>query len=181
MKAVPTEIPGVIIVEPDVHRDERGYFAETYSARKFRELGIPDEFVQDNQSFSARGTLRGLHAQSRRPQSKLVRVLSGEIFDVAVDARRSSPTFKRWVGVVLSAESFKQLFVPAGFLHGFCVLSERAEVAYKCGDYYDPGGEIGIVWNDPDLGIRWPIEHPILSPKDRAWPRLADAMDRLPG
>jgi dTDP-4-dehydrorhamnose 3,5-epimerase len=181
VKVIRTGIDGVLVVEPEVYRDERGYFAETYHSRKLREHGISDDFVQDNQSRSVRGTLRGLHSQSRRPQSKLVRVLSGEIFDVAVDVRRSSPTFKQWVGVVLSADNFKQLYVPAGFLHGFCVLSPEAEVAYKCGNFYDPGGELGVIWNDPDLAIEWPIQAPLLSPKDRTWPRLADVMDRLPG
>jgi dTDP-4-dehydrorhamnose 3,5-epimerase (EC 5.1.3.13) len=136
--------------------------------------------VQDNQSRSRRGVLRGLHAQARRPQAKLVRVLAAEIFDVAVDIRRGSPTFGRWVGVVLSSDNGLQCHVPAGFLHGFCVLSETADVEYKCSDVYVPEDELGVVWNDPDLGIVWPVEAPILSPKDAGLPRLRDVTARLP-
>jgi dTDP-4-dehydrorhamnose 3,5-epimerase len=179
LKFTPTQLPGVLVVEPVVHRDARGFFLETFHAGKFREGGIDAAFVQDNHSASQRGTLRGLHAQWRRPQGKLVRVLFGEIFDVAVDARRGSPNFGRWVGVNLSHDNFRQLWVPAGFLHGFCVLSERAEVEYKCTDLYDPGGELGVAWNDPDIGIEWPIAEPVLSPKDAAAPRLADVGERL--
>ncbi|MBM3984099.1 MAG: dTDP-4-dehydrorhamnose 3,5-epimerase [Planctomycetes bacterium] len=179
MKFSPTALPGVLVVEPVVHRDARGFFLETFHAQKFREGGIDAAFVQDNHSASQRGTLRGLHAQWRRPQGKLVRVLFGEIFDVAVDARRGSPTFGRWVGVNLSHDNFRQLWVPAGFLHGFCVLSERAEVEYKCTELYDPGGELGVAWNDPDIGIKWPIAEPALSAKDAAAPRLADVGERL--
>lgn len=180
MKFTPTDLPGVLVVEPVVHRDARGFFLETYHAGKFREGGIAAAFVQDNHSASQRGTLRGLHAQWRRPQGKLVRVLFGEIFDVAVDARRGSPSFGRWTGVNLSHDNFRQLWVPAGFLHGFCVLSERAEVEYKCTDLYDPGGELGVAWNDPDIGIRWPVAEPILSPKDAAAPRLREVDGQLP-
>ncbi len=179
MKFTPTQLPGVLLVEPVVHRDARGFFLETYHAQKFREGGIAPAFVQDNHSASQRGTLRGLHAQWRRPQGKLVRVLFGEIFDVAVDARRGSPTFGRWAGVNLSHDNFRQLWVPAGFLHGFCVLSEHAEVEYKCTDVYDPGGELSVIWNDPDIGIRWPLAEPVLSAKDAAAPRLKDVGDRL--
>jgi len=179
LKFSPTALPGVLVVEPVVHRDARGFFLETFHAQKFREGGIDAAFVQDNHSASQRGTLRGLHAQWRRPQGKLVRVLFGEIFDVAVDARRGSPTFGRWVGVNLSHDNFRQLWVPAGFLHGFCVLSERAEVEYKCTELYDPGGELGVAWNDPDIGIKWPIAEPALSAKDAAAPRLADVGERL--
>ena len=180
MRFLPTELPGVVVIEPDLYRDPRGFFLETYHALKYRDGGIPGAFVQDNHSRSTRGTLRGLHAQLRRPQGKLVRVLQGEIFDVAVDVRRGSPTFRRWVSVVLSAENFLQCYVPPGFIHGFCVTSEVAEVEYKCTDYYDPGGELRVLWNDPDIGVSWPIEDPILSDKDRAGRRLAEVMEQLP-
>ena len=180
MKFLPTKLPGVIVVEPPVHRDPRGFFLETYHAQKFREAGIDVSFVQDNHSASTRGALRGLHAQWRRPQGKLVRVLHGEIFDVAVDARRGSPTFGQWVGVTLSHDNFRQLWVPAGFIHGFCVTSERAEVEYKCTDLYDPADEIGIAWNDQSFGIHWPIDAPILSERDRRNPTLAEVMAVLP-
>jgi len=179
VKFLPTKLPGVIVVEPVVHRDPRGFFLETFHAQKFREGGIDATFVQDNHSASTRGTLRGLHAQWRRPQGKLVRVLFGEIFDVAVDARKGSPTFGQWVGVTLSHDNFRQLWVPAGFIHGFCVTSERAEVEYKCTDLYDPGGELGVVWNDPDIGIEWPVKEPVLSEKDARAPRLKDVGDKL--
>jgi dTDP-4-dehydrorhamnose 3,5-epimerase len=174
-----TKLSGVIIVEPEVHRDPRGFFLETFHAQKFHEGGIDAHFVQDNHSASQRGTLRGLHAQWRRPQGKLVRVLFGEIFDVAVDARLGSPSFGKWVGVTLSHDNFKQLWVPAGYLHGFCVTSERAEVEYKCTDLYDPGGEVGVLWNDPDIGVQWPIAEPVLSAKDATAPRLRDVGSKL--
>ena len=138
MKAIPTELPGVVVIEPAVHRDPRGFFLETYHQRKYAELGIPGPLVQDNHSNSVQGTLRGLHAQLQRPQGKLVRAVHGEMFDVAVDIRRGSPTFGRWVGAVLSGENFRQLWIPPGFAHGFCVLSERVDVEYKCSDFYDP-------------------------------------------
>lgn len=174
-----TPIPGVIVVEPQVHRDDRGFFLETYHAGKYREGGIAASFVQDNHSRSARGTLRGLHAQSPNAQGKLLRVLAGEIFDVAVDARRGSPSYGRHFGLVLSAENFKQLWVPPGLLHGFVVTSETAEVEYKCTALYDPAGEFSVAWNDPDLAIPWPVAEPILSAKDAAAPRLAEVQDRL--
>jgi dTDP-4-dehydrorhamnose 3,5-epimerase len=175
-----TALPGVIVVEPDVHRDPRGFFLETYHLDKYRDGGIPGPFVQDNHSHSVRGTLRGLHAQVRRPQGKLVRAVEGEMFDVAVDIRRGSPTFGRWFGVHLTGENFRQIYIPPGYAHGFCVLSERVHVEYKCTDFYDPGGEIGIAWNDPDIGVGWPIAEPTVSDKDRRAPRLAEALDRLP-
>lgn len=174
MKIVPTSLPGVLIVEPTVHRDDRGFFLETWHHRKYAEAGIDARFVQDNQSRSARGTLRGLHAQLARPQGKLMRVILGEIFDVAVDIRRGSPHFGRHVGVVLSAENFRQVWVPEGFAHGFCVLSDVAEIEYKCTDFYDPASELTLAWDDPALGIAWPIERPTLSAKDRKGRRLAD-------
>jgi dTDP-4-dehydrorhamnose 3,5-epimerase len=180
VRFLPTELPGVIVVEPDVHRDDRGYFLESFQREKYRAGGIPGPFVQDNESRSTAGTLRGLHLQTRRPQGKLIRVIEGEIWDVAVDVRRQSPTFGRWSAVVLSAENFKQCYVPPGFAHGFCVTSPLARVEYKCTDVYDPGGEIGVVWNDPALGIAWPLERPILSDRDRRLPTLAAQMDQLP-
>jgi dTDP-4-dehydrorhamnose 3,5-epimerase len=170
LKFVATDLPGVILVEPDVHRDARGFFLETFHAARYREGGIACDFVQDNQSRSQRGTLRGLHAQRNRPQGKLVRAVRGEIFDVAVDIRPGSPSFGQHVGARLSEENFHQLFVPPGFAHGFCVLSEVAEVEYKCSTPYDRADEIGVRWDT--VGIAWPIEHPLLSPKDAALPSL---------
>ncbi len=170
MKFIQTGLPGVLLIEPDVFRDARGFFLETFHARKYREGGIPYDFVQDNHSRSQRGTLRGLHAQLRRPQGKLVRAVKGEIFDVAVDIRKGSPTFGKWVGATLSEENFRQLFVPPGFAHGFCVLSEIAEVEYKCTDFYDKADEIGVLWSS--AGIDWPVKEPLLSAKDAALPRL---------
>ena len=172
MKFLETGLPGVLIVEPDVIRDPRGFFLETFHAARYREGGIPYDFVQDNHSKSVRGTLRGLHAQRRRPQGKLVRVVQGEIFDVAVDIRPGSPTFGKWEGARLSAENFRQIFIPPGFAHGFCVLSETAEVEYKCTDLYDGADEVGVRWNS--AGIQWPIANPLLSPKDSALPSLAE-------
>jgi dTDP-4-dehydrorhamnose 3,5-epimerase len=172
LKFLETGLPGVLIVEPDVFRDPRGFFLETFHAARYREGGIPYDFVQDNHSKSVRGTLRGLHAQRRRPQGKLVRVVQGEIFDVAIDIRPGSTTFGKWEGARLSAENFRQIFIPPGFAHGFCVLSETAEVEYKCTDLYDRADEIGVRWNS--VGIHWPIANPLLSPKDGALPTLAE-------
>lgn len=180
MRVVPTAIPDVVIIEPDVHADGRGFFLETYHAERYRELGIVGPFVQDNHSRSVAGTLRGLHLQIRRPQGKLIRVIEGEIFDVAVDVRRGSPTFGRWVGGTLTAENFKQMYVPPGFAHGFAVVSPVAQVEYKCTDLYDPASEIGVAWNDPALGINWPVNEPILSARDSQHPTLAAQTDRLP-
>ena len=174
-----TAIPGVVVVEPAIHRDARGFFLETYNSAHYREGGIEAEFVQDNHSRSARWTLRGLHAQNPHPQGKLVRVIEGEIFDVAVDARRGSPSYGKYTGVVLSAENFRQLYVPPGLLHGFIVTSEFAQVEYKCTDFYHREGEISVAWNDPDLAIPWPTETPTLSEKDAHAPRLRDVEDRL--
>jgi dTDP-4-dehydrorhamnose 3,5-epimerase len=173
VKFTPLALPDVILVEPDVHRDARGFFVETYHLEKYRAGGIAGPFVQDNHSRSVRGTLRGLHAQRRRPQGKLVRAVDGEMFDVAVDIRRGSATFGRWIGVRLSGENFQQLYIPPGFAHGFCVLSAVVHVEYKCTDFYDAGDEIGLAWNDPDVGIEWPIRDPIISDKDRKLPPLA--------
>jgi dTDP-4-dehydrorhamnose 3,5-epimerase len=175
-----TAIPGVLLVEPDVHRDDRGFFLETYHREKYRRGGLDAVFVQDNHSRSVARTLRGLHAQLRRPQGKLVRAVRGEIFDVAVDIRRGSPTFGRWVGERLSDDNFRQLWVPPGFAHGFCVLSEIAEVEYKCTALYDRDDELSIAWDDPEVGIEWPVAEPILSPKDAAAARLDEVAARLP-
>jgi len=176
VKRTETAIEGVLLLEPVVHGDRRGFFLEFYNERTFRELGITHRFVQDNHSLSRAGVLRGLHYQLTHPQAKLVRVIAGEVFDVAVDVRRGSPTFGKWVGEVLSAENKRMLFVPEGFAHGFYVLSDQAQFLYKCSDFYDPQGERGIIWNDPDLAVEWPIPpdgEPILSEKDRAYAPLA--------
>jgi dTDP-4-dehydrorhamnose 3,5-epimerase len=180
VRIVPTELPGVLIVEPEVHRDGRGFFLETFHEAKYRGGGIAGPFVQDNQSRSLKGTLRGLHLQLRRPQGKLVRVIAGEVFDVAVDVRRGSPTFGRWAGVTLSADDFRQCYVPPGFAHGFCVLSDSADVEYKCTELYDRDSEIAIAWDDPRLAVRWPVTAPILSDRDRAARPLEAFLDRLP-
>jgi dTDP-4-dehydrorhamnose 3,5-epimerase len=179
MRLLNTDLPGVLLIEPDVFRDARGHFLESFHERKYREAGISHRFVQDNESRSSRGTLRGLHAQLLQPQGKLIRALQGEIFDVAVDIRPGSPTFGQWTGATLSADDFRQMFVPPGFAHGFCVLSDFAEVAYKCTDFYDRDDEIGLRWNDPDVGIAWPIRDPLLSEKDAALPTLAELRARL--
>ena len=174
MKVEPGRIPGLLIIEPKVFGDERGFFMESYSRDRYAEAGVPAEFVQDNLSLSARGILRGLHLQHPNDQGKLCSVLQGEVFDVAVDVRVGSPTFGQWEGVTLSAENKRQFYVPPGFAHGFCVLSERALFSYKCTDFYSAQSEIGVIWNDPDLGIEWPIEAPRLSAKDGENPRLKD-------
>jgi dTDP-4-dehydrorhamnose 3,5-epimerase len=168
-----------VVLEPTVHRDERGFFVETYRADAYQSHNIP-LFVQDNHSRSVGGTLRGMHLQVRRPQGKLVRAIEGEIFDVAADVRRGSPTFGKWVGVRLSAENFRQCYIPPGFAHGFCVLSPQAQVEYKCTDFYDPGGEISLAWDDPTLAIVWPVQSPTLSARDRQNASLLASMDRLP-
>ena len=180
MKFTPQDIPDVVLIEPDVYRDTRGFFLETWHQRKYAEGGVSGPFVQDNHSRSLRGTLRGLHAQVQRPQGKLVRAVDGEVFDVAVDIRRGSPTFGRWVGDRLSGENLRQLWIPPGFAHGFCVLSEAVHLEYKCTDFYDASDEIAIAWNDPEIGIEWPLDDPTLSPKDAAAPRLAELLDHLP-
>ena len=180
MQVEPTSLPEVLLVRPDVHRDPRGFFMESFHARKYAEQGLPEVFVQDNHSRSTRGVLRGLHYQLRQPQGKLVRVVTGEVYDVAVDIRRGSPCFGQWVGVVLSEENQLQLYIPPGFAHGFCTLSDRADFLYKCTDFYAPGDEYGIAWNDPDIGIDWPAMDYLLSERDRGFPRLADSRF-LPG
>ncbi len=181
MKVIETQLSGVIVIEPDVFGDSRGWFIETWSQSRYAEAGTGKTYVQDNVSFSGRGILRGLHFQNPKAQDKLVQVLSGEVFDAAVDIRVGSPTFGRWVGQRLSAENHKQMYIPAGFAHGFCVLSETAIFSYKCTDYYSPSTGMGIIWNDPDIGIDWPIDEPILSQKDSALPRLKDIpAEKLP-
>jgi len=181
VKLVETPLAGVLLVEPAVHRDARGFFLEVFHARKFSEQGLDVVFVQDNHSRSARGTLRGLHLQTVEPQGKLVRCPRGEIFDVAVDVRRGSPSFGRWYGRVLSEENLLELWIPPGFAHGFCVLSELADVEYKCTTPYRADADLSILWNDPEIGIEWPLAEPLLSAKDAAAPRLGDCRDRLPG
>lgn len=183
MKLTETELPGVILVEPTVHRDHRGFFLETYHRDKYTEGGIGERFVQDNHSRSGAGIVRGLHAQLRRPQGKLVRAVEGAIFDVAVDIRHGSPTFGRWTGRKLTADNFHQLWVPPGFAHGFAVLTEAAQVEYKCTEVYLPDDEIAIRWNDPDIGIDWPLPdgiEPVVSAKDAAAACLSEVTDRLP-
>jgi len=172
-----TPLPGVMLIEPMVFDDPRGFFMETYHQRIYDEAGITGPFVQDNFSHSRRGTLRGLHYQRQNAQDKLVMAITGEIWDVAVDIRKGSPTFGQWFGAHLSDSNRRQIFVPRGFAHGFCVLSKTADVLYKCTDLYAQGDEYGILWNDPDVGIEWPREAPILSDKDMAHPLLADVPD----
>ncbi len=175
MKVTPASLPGVLVVEPVVFGDDRGFFLETFHALRYAQSGIAGPFVQDNLSRSQRGVLRGLHFQEPHPQAKLVSVLEGEVFDVAVDIRRGSPNFGKWFGLVLSAKDKRQVFLPAGFAHGFCVVSDGALFAYKCTDFHAPDCERGILWNDPDLRIEWPIRDPALSEKDANAPRLKDA------
>lgn len=176
MNLVPTKIPDVLLIHPNVLGDERGFFVETWHRRRFAEAGIDWDFVQDNHSHSVRGTLRGLHYQIRTPQAKLVRVTVGEVFDVAVDIRRTSSTFGQWVGEYLSAENKRMLWIPPGFGHGFYVVSEVAECQYKCSDYYAPRHERCIRWNDPQLAIQWPLSgRPLLSERDRQGKLLAEA------
>ncbi len=181
MQVEPTALPGVLIITPRVFADARGFFLESYHLEKYRAHGIEPVFVQDNHSMSVRGTLRGLHFQlPPAAQAKLVRVVRGTIWDVAVDIRRGSPTFGQWVGVELSAANHRQIYIPIGFAHGFCVLSEEAEVLYKASNFYDPTRERGIAWNDPVLGIAWPVAEPLLSPRDRAARSLADYLAETP-
>lgn len=181
MKIIPTSLKEVLIIEPDVFADKRGFFMETYHQERYRNSGISQAFVQDNLSSSVKGTLRGLHYQIDQPQAKLVQVVSGEIYDVAVDIRKNSPTFGKWTGVHLSSETKRQLFIPEGFAHGFCVLSETALFLYKCSDLYAPGDEGGILWSDPAIGIEWPVTNPIISEKDNRLPCLSEIqLHRLP-
>jgi len=175
MRIVETAIPGLLLIEPRIVQDERGFFVETYHESRYAQAGVTAHFVQDNHSHSLRGVLRGLHYQLRRPQAKLVRVARGEVFDVAVDIRRGSPTFGQWHSALLSDTNGRQIFIPAGFAHGFCVLSEVADLEYKCSEFYDPEDQLGVIWNDADLGIAWPVATPILSEQDRGLPRLSEA------
>ena len=175
MRVIETKIPDILIIEPQVYEDERGFFYESYSRRRYVSHGIEDTFVQDNHSKSKRGVLRGLHYQAPPGQAKLVHVALGQVFDVAVDIRHGSPTFGEWVGVTLSAENRRQLYIPVGFAHGFCVTSDKADFLYKVSSYYAPEEERGIAWDDPDLAIQWPVQEPILSERDRHHPRLKDA------
>tara|TARA_B100000686_G_C16658363_1_gene899478 strand:+ start:307 stop:870 length:564 start_codon:yes stop_codon:yes gene_type:complete len=177
MKVTQTPLEGLMLIEPNVFRDPRGWFYESYTRKKYAERGILLEFVQDNHSKSTRGVLRGLHYQENRPQAKLVRVTQGEVFDVAVDIRPGSPTFGKWWGCNLSSENMLQLYIPEGFAHGFCVLSKTVEFIYKCSDYYSPSDDRGIIWNDPSLAIDWPTEDPILSKKDAGYPILRELFD----
>ena len=179
MRVISTDILGVVIIEPVVHRDPRGYFLETFHAERYAASGLPTRFVQDNQSGSVQHTLRGLHLQLRNPQGKLIQVVEGEIWDVAVDVRPGSPTFGQFASTTLSAANFRQMYVPPGCAHGFCVMSPVAQVQYKCTALYDPSDELGIAYNDPALAIPWPVREPIVSDRDRRHPRLRDVLDRL--
>jgi len=181
IRSIPTSIPGVIVIETETFFDDRGFFMETYHQRKYAGLGINCRFVQDNLSHSRHRVLRGLHYQLMYPQAKLVYVLSGEIFDVVVDIRRNSPTFGKWEGVLLSSSNRRQIYIPEGFAHGFCVLSESADVVYKCSNFYTPGDDYGILWSDEEINIKWPIDDPILSDKDSKNPPLRSVPpDHLP-
>ncbi len=180
VRVTPLDIPGALLIEPDVFRDLRGEFFETYHQRRYEEAGIPGPFVQDNYSRSVRGTLRGLHFQEPHAQGKLVMVVEGAVYDVVVDIRKGSPSFGQWYGAELSAENRRQLYIPPGCAHGFCVTSAGAAFLYKCTDFYSPKDERGIVWNDPALGIPWPIAAPILSAKDQAYRTLAEMDRHLP-
>jgi len=173
----PCDIEGLYVIEPTVFKDERGYFVETYNQNDMKEAGLDMVFVQDNQSMSTRGVLRGLHFQKQFPQGKLVRVVRGKVFDAAVDLRSDSKTYGKWFGVELSAENMKQFYIPEGFAHGFLVLSDEAEFCYKCTDFYHPGDEGGLAWNDPEIGVEWPLEEGvdlIISEKDQKWKGLKD-------
>jgi dTDP-4-dehydrorhamnose 3,5-epimerase len=174
MKILPTSLKEVLLIEPSIFEDKRGFFMEIYQQEKYWKLGIDRDFIQDNLSHSVKGTLRGLHYQHPHAQAKLMQVIRGEIFDVAVDIRRGSPTFGKWAGLHLSEKNKQQLYIPEGFAHGFCVLSETAIFMYKCSDLYAPNCERGILWSDPDIGIAWPIENPLLSDKDGKYKSLKD-------
>lgn len=182
MKVIETTLPGVLIIEPKVFGDTRGFFLETWNHERYQAAGFPDVvFVQDNHSRSQKGVLRGLHFQLKHPQGKLVQVATGAVFDVAVDVCSESPTYRQWAGAELSEDNHRQLWIPPGYAHGFCVLSDVADFQYKCTDFYHPKDECGVLWNDPDLDIDWPIQEPLLSEKDAALPGLADiSREQLP-
>ncbi len=177
IKNIKTKLPGVLLIEPEVFEDSRGFFMETFHQNKYAEVSIDQAFIQDNYSHSTRGVLRGLHYQLKHPQGKLIYVITGEIFDVAVDIRQGSPTFGQWVGQYLSDQNKRQIFIPEGFAHGFCVISETADVLYKATDLYNPDDEYGVLWYDPDIGIDWPVKVPIVSDKDNHYPGLRDAKE----
>jgi dTDP-4-dehydrorhamnose 3,5-epimerase len=174
MNIITTSIEGILIIEPQTFEDQRGFFMETYNQSRYVKAGVNKVFVQDNLSYSLKGTVRGLHFQIKNPQAKLVHVITGEIFDVAVDIRPGSATFGQWAGIHLSDKNRRQLYIPEGFAHGFCVLSDAARFSYKCSDFYAPADEGGIIWSDPDIGISWPLENPIISEKDKQYPKLSD-------
>jgi len=181
MKVTASSLKGLLVVEPDTYGDRRGFFMETWHRERYRQHGITADFVQDNLSFSSRSVLRGLHFQNPQGQGKLIYVIEGEVFDVAVDIRLGSPTYGQWEGYCLSGDNKKQLYVPDGFAHGFCVISETALFAYKCTDFYNPEAEKGIFWNDPQIGVKWPVEEPVLSEKDLGLPLLKDfSKEELP-
>jgi len=180
MNVIPTPLPGVLLIEPQVFADSRGYFYESYQEARYRAQGVSAHFVQDNQSASTRGVLRGMHYQVERPQAKLVQVIQGEVFDVAVDIRQGSPHFGQWYGALLSSENKRQLYIPIGFAHGYYVTSETAVFQYKCSDYYHKAGERGVRWDDPGIGIVWPGHTPILAERDAAFPLLAEIGADLP-
>jgi dTDP-4-dehydrorhamnose 3,5-epimerase len=181
MNIIPTTLDGVLIIEPKVFEDQRGFFLETYHQKRYNQAGINRIFVQDNLSFSVKGTVRGLHYQIKHPQAKLIQVITGEIFDVAVDIRVGSDTYGQWAGVRLSAENKRQIYIPEGFAHGFCVLSQIAHFLYKCSNFYSSEDECGIFWADPDIGIDWPIKDPIISERDKNFSCLSDlSPEQLP-
>lgn len=178
MNVIETNLPGVLLIEPAVHGDSRGFFLESYKKNRYQDAGIKYEFVQDNHSRSAYGVLRGLHFQVQKPQGKLVRVSSGRVFDVAADVNPDSPTYGQYYGVELSADNHRQLWVPPGYAHGFAVLSDFADFEYKCTDYYDPDDEAGIRWDDPEFAIQWPVQKPSLSEKDLLLPTLSQVREQ---
>lgn len=177
MNIIETKLEGCLIIEPKIFGDSRGYFFESFHQKKYQEVGIKEIFVQDNRSRSTKNVLRGLHFQINKPQGKLVSVISGEVYDVAVDLRQNSPTLGQYVGVYLNGENHRQLYIPPGFAHGFCVMSDHAEFFYKCTDFYDPSDEGGIIWNDPEINIAWPVQEPMLSDKDQKLTTLANYFD----
>jgi dTDP-4-dehydrorhamnose 3,5-epimerase len=181
MNVIETSLNGVLMIDLEAYEDQRGFFMEYYHWNRYHQLGISKRFVQDNLSFSVQNTLRGLHYQLKSPQAKLVQAVTGEIYDVAVDIRVGSATYGKWTGVHLSGENKRQMYIPEGFAHGFCVLSQSAQVLYKCSDFYSPEDEGGISWADPELAIDWPVQHPIISEKDRNFPRLSElSLEKLP-